>query len=459
MTSVGRRSGFQLAVFALIVVLLVLAGLVAAVVLHKPNHGGKASMLPPNISEEAPLTKSGSIEINFYLDITESMRGYLSQPEGRKNYFNEILDKALGILKEGWTDARVHFWGFGDEKPVPVELRNFLGKPDAFKGRHTLIDKAIQDEPPAPKPPPPTPLPRLKIILTDLFQEGNDLDRLGVFLSDYLKDPTHAVGILGLRSPFDGAIDDLPEDQKLPKGAADSLPFYLVITGPIADVNQAMAELSRLLDLDKLPKDQKIALVFGRRQVVQLNQKLVVSPAHPNKPGYTLEDDRVKGSAELGIPYLAGVRGDVELVASDFPSAALKKLGSHIKLAEKPVITASVWSGKEWTDAPEQASAVTVVPETGSIKVNHAKLLRRSVYLFEIDFAAEPTDFGDLSPWYIELSDVPRIMRNKAFDQVSGGSRPGRTPDLRHFLQTLSSKMFLQSSIPLARYYFYVQSQ
>src|SRR5579871_3677484 len=155
MTSGGRRAGFQTAVFALIFVLVLLIGLFAMLILHRPPRVAK-EMLPPKVTQpdadEAPLVKSATLEIHFYLDTTESMRGFLTQPEGRKNYFNEILDKALGILKEGWTEAHVHFWGFGQKDtaaanraaaPVPIELRSFLGKPDAFTGTKTFIDTAI----------------------------------------------------------------------------------------------------------------------------------------------------------------------------------------------------------------------------------------------------------------------------------------------------------------------------
>ncbi len=447
----GRRSGFYLAL-CVSAAFLVSTGCRGC---HRPE---RVALPDPDDFQKNQVSKSSSIEINFYLDTTQSMRGYLGQPEGRKNYFNEILDKATGILKEGWTDARVHFWGFGKEKPEPIDLRSFLGKPGAFTGTNTYIEKAIQHEPPVPQQTPQAPLPRLKIILTDLFQEGNDLDHLAVFLSDYLRDASRAVGIIGLRNPFDGDIADLPGNQSLPKGAADTLPFYVMVAGPVADVNLALAELTRRLDLGGLPKDQKFALVFAQRQVTKLTQPLDLHPARLEKPGYTLEDNRVPGSAELGIPYLAGVKGDLRLRAANFPSPALSRIGSHIRVGSQPDKKAFVWSNNAWTAAPQPASALSVDSAKGAVSVDHSKLMKGSIYLFEIDFAAEPGDFSDLSPWYLELNDVPRIIRNRAFDQHQGGSRPGKTPNLRHFLQTISSKMF-QSPIPLARYYFYVQAQ
>jgi hypothetical protein len=439
-----RSAVFQLAFPSLLTALLILGGCRGC---HRV-----ATVSLPNVEDagKAPLAKSASIDINFYLDTTQSMRGYLAQPEGRKNYFNEILDKPTGILREGWTNATMHFWGFGTGKIERTDFRKYLGNPEAFTGTKTYIDRAIQHEPPAPKA-----APALKIVLTDLFQEGNDLDHLSDLLSDHLKNPDQAVGILGLRNPFDGEIDDLPGNKKLPRGAADSLPFYLILIGQTPDVKEAMSELSRRLDASKLPADQRLSLLFAQRQVDQLNQKLSVKPA-TNRPGYMLEDNRVPQASQQGIPYLASVRGDLHLIGEELPKAGSTTLGPHMRVAQPPAVKAFVWNNG-WTPAPQQAAALSVKSDA-VMNLDHSRLMKDSVYLFEIDYSAEPTDFSDLGAWYIELKDIPQLMRNQEFPKAGDGSRPGKTPNLRHFLQTLSDRMF-QTSIPLARYYFYVQSE
>jgi hypothetical protein len=444
-----RSAVFQLAFPSLLTALLILGGCrgchrVAKVSLPNAEDAGKP-----------PLAKSGSVDIHFYLDTTQSMRGYLSQPEGRKNYFNEILDKPTGILREGWTNAAMHFWGFGTDKIERIDFRKYLGNPEAFTGKKTYIDRAIQHDPPMPKSASQQPVYNLKIILTDLFQEGNDLDHLSDLLSDQLKDADRAVGILGLRNPFEGEIDDLPGKQKLPQGAADSLPFYLIIVGQTGDVKEAMSELTRRLDAAKLPADQKLSLLFAQRQVDQLNQKLTVKPA-TNRPGYTLEDNRVPQAEQQGIPYLAGVRGDLHLIGEELPKPGSPTPGPHMRIAQPPLVKAFMWNNG-WTPAPQQAAALAVKSD-GAMDLDHSRLMKDSVYLFEIDYSAEPTDFSDLGAWYIELKDIPRLMRNEEFPKAGDGTRPGKTPNLRHFLQTLSDRMF-QTNIPLARYYFYVQSE
>jgi hypothetical protein len=414
--------------------------------------------LPGDVDQPAP-TQSPSVEINFYLDTTQSIRGFLHQPPGKANYFRDVLDKVGGILAGTWDRAEPHFWGFGGPRPEPIEIRNYLS-PEAFGGTRTFIDHAITHEPP--QRPGQTKLPRVKIVITDLFQDHNDMDRLAVDLSRTLDDPSRAVGMLAIRNPFDGAIDDLPGGQTLPRGAAESLPFYMLMIGPVADVTHCVREFSTRLGMDELPTDQKLAIVFGRHTVSRLQRKLLVVPAE-KRPGYSPKDSKVRNARELGIPYLADVRRDLHLsIKNECPDTQLNQLGAYMRISRTPVLKAFRWAKDGWTEGTEPAAAVSIAGGLavdgrgcmqGDVRLDRSRLQKNAVYLFQIQLTGERTDFANLGAWFVDLKDLPDIVDKGAYkDKV------GKTPNLRHLLQTLSSKMF-ESQIPLARYYFYVETE
>lgn len=443
------------AIFAVLIVLVVaLVAYMGLMVARRPKPK------PPTheIEDLKPLTKSKAIDINFYLDTTMSMRGYLAQPDGVKNYFNEILYKAEGTLRSGWPTSTFCPWGFADGDPKEIALRDYLGNPGNFTGIKTFIDRAIRHNP-ARKPG--FGRASLKIIVTDLYQDSADSGALAVALGDVLEDPSRAVGIVAVRNPFDGVVDDLPGNRSLPRGAADSMPFYLLMDGQRADVEQGIHELQRNLGLDGLSPSKKLAFIFSQRQADKLNQPLQIKPAHPERPGYSSIPDALGGVGKHGIPYLIASKGDIRLIASNFPDPELSKLGPHVQVGRQPERKAYRWQGgkdAKWVESPDQAAGLTVDAKNGAITVDRSKLAPRSVQLFQVEFIAERTQLNDLNSWSLELSEMPKLMSDRAFDSgLDGSAHAGRTPNLRHFLQTLQGKMFL-TRIPLARYSFFVKS-
>jgi hypothetical protein len=476
--------------------LAALAGVLAAIVGSScGGHPPKVTeALPEGLEEPAP-EPSRSVEVHFYLDATQSMQGFLYQPAGRTNYFRTLLDHIGGILFDTWADhPQVHYWGFGRNEPWKIEIRDYL-EPKAFNGTKTFIDQAIMHTPPA-NAGQQTSLPRLKIIVTDLFQEGNNMDKLAVNLSDTLNDPAQAVGVVGIRNPFDGPIDDLPGGQTLHKGAAESLPFYLLVIGPIGDVTRCVAELSRGLKVDGLPQDQAISMVFGRRLLSGAQQRLHIpeldksgkpkpgnqdghdksepnilngnDKSNPKLRGFSPADNRVPNAKRLGIPYLADVRRDLVLqIDAGCKDGALKQIGSNLRASSPASLKLFGWQADSkgqkgyWKESRDKAAAISpdlaIDPGgcvTGKLALDRSILDKNAVYMVQIELIGERTDFGSLSDWYVELKDIPAIVKNDSYSQ-----KTGKTPNLRFLLETLSGAMFKSSRIPLARYYFYVETR
>ena len=381
------------------------------------------------------------------------LRGFLAPPTDQQpNYFREFIHKAGGTLATVWPGAKVHSFSFGkgDPQPVPDLIR--FESPEAFNQRQTFIDRPIlhSTDPDGKRP-------QLKIILTDLFQNEGDVARLSPELDNrYVKDESRAVGVLGIRSVFDGSMDDLPG--KVPAGAADSLPFYFLIAGNIADVRHAIDVLTTQVVKNGLPKDQHLALVFTKKQGSQVERRLKVLPADPQRPGYRSMGTLVAGAAERGIPMIQPNR-EVKLKLESFPDKEFFAMGPHLSIGnaqeslEKKATVFRNGVKPEVNDAP----ALTVEPDMKTLIIDPERLPPKSITLFELDVYAKPGDYAGIEPWGLELEEARKVVQNQKFDlDPKTHSRPGRTPNLRFFLQMLGNAMFQKNKILLGRYYLYV---
>ena len=433
------------------------------------RHAAHTETLPPEDLDIGVASAGKAPDIDVYIDASTPLRGFLAEPpQGVRNYFVDIIDQFDGIL-HGARGSRIQYWSFGQGKPRPVKsVRAFLNSA-FYSESETQIDEAIRHKPEGPKTGA-----GVKIIVTDLFQSDNDVSTLANLLNDeFIQNPARAVAIMGIRNPFSGPIADLPGN--LPRGAAESLPFYILVMGPIEDVSWCVQEIRDRTGLLKT-QDRLLTLLFSRTQVSHLDQKLVSVPFNVSKPGYTLEPSRVKGASDRGIPYFIS-RHDFKVRPTNFPHADLLIPGPQIALpaaGRDDLIKVTGWrflppanprnSKKEDSktenkeESKEAAQAVTVDLSSGTVSVLRQRLVPQSAYLFRIDALAGKTDFADLGPWDLEIGERSRILRNGAFDAGPDGRRAGKTPNLRHFLRTLSSRMF-QSEIPLAHYYFFVQAE
>ena len=318
------------------------AALAVLIVSTACKHPPAIKRWPAEMVDETEPSKSPAVEVNFYLDTTGSMQGFLHQPPGEANYFREVLNQAKSTLAGAWAPdtSRFRFWGFGGPKPKPIEIIDYLDA-KAYDGKRTFIDQAIHDDPPQEGK---NQLPRVKIIVTDLFQDHNNMDKLAAEFSKALHDPGQAVGILAFQNPFDGSIDDLPNGKKLPRGAAHTLPFYMIFMGSVADVTHCEQAFSARLDPAHSGSDRTIGMVFAQRTVYRLQRKLKVSPPDPTDkkhakpaPGYTQEDSKVPDAAKLGVPYLADVRRNLSLrIANECPDSELAELGAHMRIVGTP---------------------------------------------------------------------------------------------------------------------------
>lgn len=437
------------------------AGAVAVLALFCAATGcgrGKVAASLPDAQDEFtrnPLAKSKSLQVNFYVDASVPLRGFLAAAKtGQKNYYSEVLNKAADILSESWDDTAVSFWRFGRSDPAQVDGLQRFKKPSEYTETKTYIDKAIRHQPRLA-----TERQQLKVILTDLFQDDNAVGTLATELDNrYLKDESLAVGVLAMRSPYLGIIDDLPG--MVPATAADSLPFYLLIAGRTPDVRLAMQRLTEELRVG--PADH-FKMIYAHRMVDRLTRPLVIAPADA-KVGFLLDSGMVPGALDRNIPVLANVRHDVTVKLGEFPHPEIVALGPHVGSAahkESIRVQATAFRRGQSGVADSKAAAAlsfNLTEKTKLMSISRSSLTTDTIYLFQLDLLGERGEFGNVANWGLESEERDRVVHQKEFDRDEAGNRPGKTPNLRHFLNILSIKMYL-SDIPLSRYYFYVEAK
>jgi len=440
-------------------------------------HKTAAPDLFSNDSDQHVAETSRNLELDFYIDASRSMLGFRSElANGQVNHFTDVLEKADGILREAWPMATIRYWRFGEGQPREVVLR--ASRENGFFNCNTThIDTAIQHE-----TTPANGQSQLKIILTDLFQDENDVGLLATQLDTrYLQNEDYAAGILGIRNSFSGNVTDLPGT--VPRGGTDSLPFYLLIAGPVEDVQHAMERISNRIGMGS-SSTNRLDVVFARRLIPNLQQWLTVS-ALKSPPGFSISRSMIPGAGDRGIGQVGVYRRSVSLNQNMYMAK------DNVDRLEPPALglvtklksTVRMWraSTRKWELAPEsiatlfqikdsrlmfdnpvQGPAGDRVPENqllvgkGVLTIDARSLPKSSYYLLQYEVMAEEDQVPELKAWNLERLEARQAVQNHQFERTKDGSRPGRTPNLRFFMQTIADRTF-QSPIVIARYYLYVR--
>jgi hypothetical protein len=459
-----------------------------------------------NQSDERRSERSPNLEIDFYIDASKSMRGFRADSTEKSergcrtdsssndaNHFTDILRQADAILSDAWAKTTLRYWKFGSGAPRPVaSIRDFSRDSGLFTDDETHIEQAIQHETEASA----GGQAQLKIILTDLYQHDEDAGRLATALNKrYLQNDGSAVGVLAIRSSFCGRINDLSNHPgMIPPGGADSLPFYLLIAGAEADVERAIERLERGMGMDSLPEEDRFHVVFSRSLVPAARQRLAVeavkkdSPgfdeaAKKNAPGFDNDSSMISGAREQAVPQIAvhqrvvGLNQNLLLSAEDAAQVRDPLLGLAATL--KPAVLTWAADKKQWVPAPDSAVAAfhiksrklhPATPEPYAdrgadkqlrigevdLTLDAQSLPKGAFYLVQYDLMVDEDRVPELAAWNIEDNEANRIVQAGKFESVKDGTRPGRTPSLRFFLQTIADRVF-QSPVVLARYYLYIK--
>ena len=104
----------------------------------------------------------------------------------------------------------------------------------------------------------------LAVIVTDLFQDEGDINRLVAQLKEKYLQKELAVGLLGIRSQFDGTVYDAGINVP-PIDHQGDRPFYLLVLGRHADIAYYFDQIKAEFDESKtVPLFPISGQFFGR---------------------------------------------------------------------------------------------------------------------------------------------------------------------------------------------------
>ena len=288
----------------------------------------------------------------------------------------------------------------------------------------------------------------LVVIVTDLFQAKNDVNLLVAQLKERYLRKDLAVGLLGVRSQFDGIIYDIGlgsdpvpyrSDMENPKSFR---PFYLLVLGRYPNI----AHYFDRLTASGVPEVQTV--IFSRHLVNSLvssesasigpieNLVLVESLVRP--PDARLKQFRIRTNSDTA-------KFSATLKYTPLPHAMSFDLNPL-----KSVVIAKQASAGQTTDSPAAQKCLEVSPvlSTNEMTVNVSIVSRdlpRGIYLYEVI----------LSP-KIDGYRLPIWCADWDMGQDFDGSR---TRNLGNFVGTLSQATAQVHQPKIAKLYFYIQKK
>lgn len=189
--------------------------------------------------------KSDSITTIIQVDGTPSMQGFT------KNFTNSRYAQTLDLLDRAstttWKTSIVQYFRFGTAKQQ-INRQTYLQAklPEFYTGNNPIfrvsqIESAIA---PAAKD-------RISIIVTDLYQKDSDTNLvLKKLKEDYLQ-KGYAVGVLAIRSEFDGIIYDVGikntqfSYSTQGKKTEQFRPFYVLVLGSYGNISNYFDEIKK----------------------------------------------------------------------------------------------------------------------------------------------------------------------------------------------------------------------
>jgi hypothetical protein len=188
--------------------------------------------------------RSAQILSRVYLDGTPSMAGYVASPSSA---YLEALKQLQQALSTAWPQPQVNYFRFGETVfPMTSVTDPDPRLPGFYQGGQGLttatIDTAIAASAQAEAKS--KSQNQLTVIVTDLYQKAATIDPILKQLNQKYLGKDLAVGVVGVRSQFRGAVYDV--------GAANASftyqgehPVYILVLGKYGDVSHLVEQLRK----------------------------------------------------------------------------------------------------------------------------------------------------------------------------------------------------------------------
>jgi hypothetical protein len=238
--------------------LLLLAGLAAC---GDSGKGGKKEARAPRSAHpdfyytSADITTpaapaAAKLPVDIYLDATLSMRGF-SRPQTTN--FSRLLEGIEASVQNAAKSSDLRFFKYG-RSVAPLQRADFVA------ARHSQAlweDKGFRSDTDFAQAVDSTDPGRVSIFITDLFYSNADANKVVGAIQDKCFKHGVEMGIMGLKSDYDGYVADVQPPVKV----TGARPLYLLIFGSKANIslilsafkNQPYAQADQILLLTRYP--------------------------------------------------------------------------------------------------------------------------------------------------------------------------------------------------------------
>lgn len=444
---------------------------------NDPKNSGIPEM-PIDTSNITPGDISDRLVARIYFDSTLSMQGFVVPGSTR---YTRICPSLERVIVSGWRDETVSFFRFG-ERVESIDRSTYLqvGSVDFYEDeniyRETFIQKIIDYEDqmragntsealaetevsgtPAESTEVVTPTEEvnesreegeLVVIVTDLFQDRGDINLLVAQLKDkYIKDGIE-VGLLGLRSKFDGTVYDtgigqapLPYRSE-PNNPETFRPFYLLVLGRHADIahyfdrliERGFPEAKTIIFSQYLVKRLVSFADATTIKAENLNSRTSVHSEEPHLKEYEIVKDRKP--AKISV---------VKLKYEPLPHAMFFDSDTL-----EPSITAKHAPMGESIPSPDAERCLevtsTLLENELTVKFNLERSLpRQAVYLYKVTL--QPA---------IDTYKVPEWCSGWDMGSERNGAK---TLNLVNFVRGLTETTVRDHLPKIAQFYFYIKKR
>lgn len=229
--------------------------------------------LPTNGELQHQASTSGSITPIVQIDGTPSMQGFVNIPDSRYIRTLRLLDMATTTAFSQSQPPRYYRFGLNRTRLSGETSTRIAQSPGFYDGSSesfldARIDKAVE-------PIDNTPVNEVYIVVTDLYQQEGEMTAVLNSLKTNYLDKGYAVGILGVRSEFDGIVYDVgltneySDYTTTPNKPETFHPFYVMVLGTYENVASYFDRLKQASQSDGLNFSDDQFVIFYHRLVEQ----------------------------------------------------------------------------------------------------------------------------------------------------------------------------------------------
>ncbi|MYB65732.1 hypothetical protein F4X73_13665 [Candidatus Poribacteria bacterium] len=426
---------------------------------------------PDPISEHSPGDISENLVARIYFDASASMRGFVVPSSTR---YKGILRPLESVITSGWKNGKAEFFKFG-EQVNPIDRDSYLmaGSADFYDEMRTYIQKIFEyedqliaenretdntPEDSSEDTEPSTAINdsikenRLVVIVTDLFQDRQDVNLLVSQLKEKYIQNGIEIGLLGLRSEFDGKVYNLgtaPILYRSTPGDPETFrPFYLLVIGKHADISEYFDRIKA----NGFPDAETI--IFSRHLVNPLSsfKDAKIEPENLNSAYFVPDDPRLlqyeivqnsqpakisaKGLKYNRLPH--AIDFDVDKID---PSKVIAELKQN-STAENEI-------------SPDAQECLEVIPARSENENGHE---------FTIDFILNSESLPSNAVYLYKVTLSPKRNSYQTPDwcldwDMGTESNGAKTLNLVNFVRGLMDTTVNQHKPEIAHFYFYIKKR